>query len=63
MGLIASEKFIFPTSFDRRRFQGNLFSIEKHKSLQKILLDVISLKIRHKGVTFFLNAVDENWMN
>ena len=37
MGLTVSEKSVFPTSFGRGRFQGNLFSFEKHKWLQKIL--------------------------
>ena len=58
MGLTVSEKYVFPTSFGR--FQGNLFSFEKHKWLQKILFDVICLEIRHNGVAFFLTAVDEN---
>ena len=40
MGLTVSEKSVFPTSFGRGRFQGNLFSFEKHKWLQKILFDV-----------------------
>ena len=57
MGLTVSEKSVFPTSFG---FQGNLFSFEKHKWLQKILFDVICLEIRHNGVAFFLTAVDEN---
>ena len=59
MGLTVSEKFVFPTSFGRGRFQGNLFSFEKQR-LQKILFDVICLEIRHNGVAFFLTAVDEN---
>ena len=29
MGFTVSEKSVFPTSFGRRRFQGNLFSFEK----------------------------------
>ena len=45
MGLTVSEKSVFPTSFGRGRFQGNLFSFEKHKWLQKILFDVICLEI------------------
>ena len=49
MGLAVSEKSVFPTSFGRGRFQGNLFSF-----------DVICLEIRHNGVAFFLTAVDEN---
>ena len=52
MGLTVSEKSVFPTSFGRGRFQGNLFSFEKH--------NVICLEIRHNGVVFFLTAVDEN---
>ena len=60
VGLTVSEKSVFPTSFDRGRFQGNLFSFEKRKWLQKILFDVIRLEIRHNGVAFFLTVVDEN---
>ena len=61
MGFTVSEKSVFPTSFGRGCFQGNLlFSFEKHKWLQKILFDVICLGIRHNGVAFFLTAVDEN---
>ena len=60
MGLTVSEKSVFPTSFDRGCFQGNLFSFEKHKWLQKILFDVICLEIRHNGVAFFLTDVDKN---
>ena len=60
MGLTISEKSVFPTSFDRDRFQGNLFSFEKLKWLQKILRDVIYLEMHHNGVGFFLTAVDEN---
>ena len=60
MGLTVGEKPVSPTSFDCGRFQGNLFSFEKHKWLQKILFDVICLQIRHNGVAFFLTAVDEN---
>ena len=60
MGFKISEKSIFPTSFDRGRFQGDLFSFEKYKWLQKILFDVICWEIRHNGVAFFLIAVDEN---
>ena len=41
MGLTISEKSVFPTSFGCGRFQGNLFSFEKHKWLQKILFDII----------------------
>ena len=41
MGLTVGEKSVSPTSFDRGRFQGNLFSFEKHEWLQKILFDVI----------------------
>ena len=48
MGLTVNEKSVFPTSFDRR-CQGNLFSFEKHKWLQKILFDVIYLEIRRNG--------------
>ena len=47
MGLTVSEKSVFPTSFARGCFLGNLFSFEK-KWLQKILFDVICLEIRHK---------------
>ena len=50
----------FSASFGRECFQGNLFSFEKHKLLQKILFDVICLQIRHNGVSFFLTVVDEN---
>ena len=60
MGLTISEKSVLPTSFDRDRFQGNLFSFEKLKWLQKILRDVICLEMHHNGVGFFLTAVDEN---
>ena len=60
MGLTVSEKSVFPTSFDCGRFQGNLFSFEKHKWLQKILFDVICLEIHHNGVAFFLIDVDKN---
>ena len=60
MGLTVSEKSVFPTSFGCGRFQGNLFSFEKHKWLQEILFDVICLEIRQNGVAFFLTAVDEN---
>ena len=49
MGLTVSEKSVFPTSFGRDRFQGNLFLFEKHKWLQKILFDVICLEIRHNA--------------
>ena len=57
MGLTVSGKSVFPTSFGRDRLQGNLFSFEKHKWLQKILFDVICLEIRHNGVAFFLNEL------
>ena len=60
MGLTVSEKSVFPTSFGRDRFQGNLFLFEKHKCSQKILFDVICLEIRHNDVAFFLTAVDKN---
>ena len=60
MGLTVSEKSVFPTSFGRGPFQGNLFSFEKHKWVQKTLFDIICLEIRHNCVTFFLTAVDEN---
>ena len=43
MGLTVSEKSVYPTSFGRDRFQGNLFSFGKHKWLQQILFDVICL--------------------
>ena len=56
MGLTVSEKSVFPTSFGRGRFQGNLFSFEKHKWLQKTLFDVICLQISHNGVAFFLTS-------
>ena len=59
MGFTVSEKTVFPTSFGSGCFQGNLFSFEKHKWLQKILFNVICLGIRHNGVAFFLIAVDE----
>ena len=59
MGLTVTEKFLFATSFGRGPFQGNLFSSEKHKWLQKILFGVICLQIRHNGVFFFLTAVNE----
>ena len=55
-----SEKSIFPTSFGRDHFEGNLFSFKKHKWLQKILFDTIFLEIIRNGVAFFLTAVDEN---
>ena len=38
MELTVSEKSVFPTSFDRGRFQGNLFLFQKHKWLQKIFI-------------------------
>ena len=60
MGLAVSEKSVFPTSFGRGHFQGNLFSFEKYRWLQKILFDVMCLQIRHDGVAFVLTAVDEN---
>ena len=60
MGLTVSEKSVFPTSFGRGRFKGNLFSFEKHKCLLKILFDVICLQIRHNGISFFLTEVEEN---
>ena len=60
MGLTVSEKSVFPTSFGRGRFQGNLFSFEKYKWLQYDLFDVIYLEIRHNGVAFFLTVIDEN---
>ena len=43
----------------RGRFQGNLFSFEKGKWLQKISFDDRCLQIRHTGVAFFLTEVDE----
>ena len=63
MGLSVSEKFVFPTRFGRGRFEGNLFSFEKHKWLQKILSDAIFLEILHNGVASFLTGVDENYIN
>ena len=63
MGLSVSEKFVFPTRFGRGRFEGNLFSFEKHKWLQKILFDAIFLEILHNGVASFLTGVDENYIN
>ena len=51
------------TSFDRGRFQENLFSFKKHKLLQKILFVVICFQIRHNAAAFFLTTVDENYMN
>ena len=63
MGLSVSEKFVFPTRFGRCRFEGNLFSFEKHKWLQKILFDAIFLEILHNGVASFLTGVDENYIN
>ena len=33
MKLTVSEKSVFPTSFGRGRFQGNLFLFQKHKWL------------------------------
>ena len=36
MGLTVTDKSVFETSFGRGRFQGNLFSFEKHKWLQNI---------------------------
>ena len=45
--LTVKEKSVVPTSFGRGRLQGNLFSFEKHKWLQKSLFDVICLEIRH----------------
>ena len=60
MGFTVSEKPVFRPSFGRGRFQGNLFSFEKHKWLWNILFEVICLEIRQNGVAFFLTAVDEN---
>ena len=60
MRLIVSGKSVFPASFVCGRFQGNFFSFEKQKWLQKFLFDVIYLEVRHNGVAFFLTAVDEN---
>ena len=54
MGLTVSEKSVFPTSFGRGRFQGNLSSFEKHKWLQKILFDVICLEIRHIYIYIYI---------
>ena len=56
---VDSGKSVFPTSFGRGRFQGNLFSFEKQKWLQKILFDVNFLEIYHNGFAFFLTVVDE----
>ena len=47
MGLTVKENSVVSTSFGRGRLQGNLFSFEKHKWLQKSLFDVICLEIRH----------------
>ena len=58
--LTVTEKSVFPTGFSAGRFRANLFSMSEHKWLQNILFDIICLEIRHNGVTFFLNAVDEN---
>ena len=52
-----------PYRFGRGRFEGNLFSFEKHKWLQKILFDAIFLEILHNGVASFLTGVDENYIN
>ena len=49
MGLTVSEKSVFPTSFGRGHFEGNLFSFIL-KWLQKILFDAICLQICHNGV-------------
>ena len=40
MGLVVCETSVFPTNFGLDRFQGNLYSFEKRKWLQKILFDV-----------------------
>ena len=55
---VDSEMSVFPTSFGRGRFQGNLFSFEKQKWLHKILFDVNFLEI-YNGFAFFLTVVDE----
>ena len=54
MRLAVSEKFVFSTSFSRDRFQGTLYSFEKHKWLQKILFDAICLRIHHNGATLVI---------
>ena len=36
VALAVTEKSVFPTSFGSGRFQGDLFSFQKHKWLQKI---------------------------
>ena len=38
MGLTVSDKSVFLSSFGRGRFQENLFSFKKHKTLQKIFI-------------------------
>ena len=60
IGLTVSEKSVFPDSFSGGRFQGNLFSFENYKWLQKILFEVICLQKRYNYVSFFLNALDKN---
>ena len=62
MGFTLSEKSVFPISFGRGRFQGNLFSFYSHLEnlFEKILFDVIYLEIRQNGFAFFLTAVAEN---
>ena len=60
MGLIVSDKSVFPTSFSHDCFQGNLFSFEKDNGYRKFLFDMIYLEVCHNGVAFFLTAVNEN---
>ena len=62
MGFTLSEKSVFPISFGRGRFQGNLFLFYSHLEnlFEKILFDVIYLEIRQSGFAFFLTAVAEN---
>ena len=60
MGLTVSEKSVFLTSFDRGRFQRNLFPFEKRKLCHRRFYMTSCLEIRHNGVTFFLSLVDKN---
>ena len=38
IGLRVTDNSVFPTSFGHGRFQGNLFSFEKHDWLQKVFI-------------------------
>ena len=59
-GLTVKEKSVVPTSFGRGRLQGNLFSFEKNKWLQKSLFDIICLEIRHTSYTSHIYIYKKN---